>query len=198
MAKKKTAAEKRVAAAPATAFRKLSTTELEKLGFSSKSARYIEIGKRIARGVKTISKRIFTVKKTGASPEALARAHAEGDLIYKSRKTQEAAEKQKLTRGRERETRLAEKPLAPLTSKQIDRKAADFEKRLIEVKRVAPGPRATRSREYYRVSQDMRARMPDLMRRKLAGERLADGAWHQLVDTMRAVRHPDLARVLKS
>ncbi len=198
MARKLTRAEKRIAGAKAADFRKLTKAELEKLGHSAKSSRYIEIGKRVAKNTKTISKRLFTVKMTGASPEALARAHAEGELIYKSRETQKAAEKQRLTREKLRETRLVEKQFAPLTLKQIDRKSADFEKRLTGIDRVKPGPHAKRPRDNYRVSTNERARMPDLLRKKLAGEHLPDGDWHQLADMMRAAKHPDLARVLKS
>jgi len=196
--KKPTAAEKRIAAAPASAFRKLTKAELEKLGFSPKSERLIESGRRIARGVKTISKRLFTFKNTDSTPEAIAEAHAEGRIPYKSQQTQEAARKQKVTRERERETRLAGKSLAPLTSKQIDGKVAEFEKQLTKVKRVSPGPHATRPRGYYRVNASTRARMPDLLRKKLAGEWVPDGDWQQLADAMRAAKHPDLARVLKS
>jgi hypothetical protein len=147
---------------------------------------------------KTISRRLYTVKKTGFTPEAMAKAHAEGELLYKSRKTQAAAAKQILTRERTREERLRKKLLTPLTPKQIDRKVSDLEKRLPGITRVAPGPLSTRPREYYRMGEDMRGRMPDLLRRKLAGEWLVNGDWHQLADVARAAKHPDLARILQS
>jgi hypothetical protein len=198
MSKKKTAAEKRIASAPASAFRKLTKTELGKLGFSPKSERYIEIGRRPAKNVKTISKRSFTIKKTKITPEAAAKAHAEGELFYKSRKTQEAAEKQKITRERQRENKLTEKSLLSLTSKQIDRDVATFEKRLQNTSRVTPGPNSTRPREPYKINVSTRSRLPDLARRKLNGERLLDGDWHMLADAYRAAGGPNLAHILKS
>jgi hypothetical protein len=198
MSKKKTVAEKRLAAAPASAFRKLTKTELEKLGFSLKSERYIEIGKRVAKNAKTISKRLFTVKKTGLSPEAAAKAHSEGELLYKSRKTQEAAQKQKTTRERQRENKLKEKSSSLLTAKQIEYDVAAFEKRLRNTSRFVPGPHSTRPREPYKISDRNLKRLPDLARRKHAGETLPDGDWHMLADAYRAAGGSNLARILKS
>jgi hypothetical protein len=198
MAKKKTAAEKRIAAAPASSFRKLTRTELEKLGLSPKSERFIEIGKRIARNTKTISKRLFTIKKTGVSPEARAIAHAEGELIYQSRKTQEAAKKQKQTREKQRFEKQLEKPIKDLTAKQIDRAAASFGKKASKVKAITPGINSTRERVPYRVRHFMRERMEDLYRRKLSGEFITDGDWHQPADFVQAANDLNLARIMQS
>ena len=95
MAPRKTAAQRRVEKAPASAFRKLSKAELGKLGLSLKSERYIETGKRVTKNTTTISKRSFTVKQFGAGPEKLSAARAEGAYPYKSKASQAAAEKQR-------------------------------------------------------------------------------------------------------
>ena len=198
MSKKKTAAEIRIAAAPASAFRKLTKIELEKLGFSPKSERYIEVGKRIAKNVKTISKRLFTIKKTGLSPETAAKAHSEGELLYKSRKTQEAAEKQKTTRKRQRLKKQLAEPVKDLTSKEIERAAANFGKKIANVREIRPGVNSTRPRTPYKPTWFNQNRLQDLYRRKLSGERLADGDWHQLADYVQTVNDPNIARIMQS
>ncbi len=206
MAKKKTAAQKRIEAAPASEFRRLSKTELEKLGYSSKSARYIEIGKRIARGVKTISKRLFTVKKTGASPEAMARAHAEGELIYKSRKTQAAAEKQRKSRLEQKtkrnaklELELADKKYKPFSAKQAERAAFNFEKKVSNLKYAQPGARARDTRSW-RISQLSRDQAVDVYRRKLGDPSYwaPNGDYHNMLDIARAAGDPNIGRLLQS
>jgi hypothetical protein len=206
MSKKKTAAEKRIATAPASAFRKLTKTELEKLGFSPKSERFIEVGKRIAKNVKTISKRLFTIKKTGLSPETAAKAHSEGELLYKSRSTQIAAEKQRKTRlrqkaerGEQRELKLADKRYRPLTAKQIDLENSFFAKRASALRYAQPGPNAIHP-EPWLITRPISEQAISDHRRKLAdpSDRLPDGRWHRMIDIARASNDPNIGRLLQS
>jgi len=197
MSTKKTRTQQRIESAPASAFRKLSKTELSKLGLSSKSERYIEIGKRVSKNTTTISKRAFTIKRFGAGPEKLAAAHKEGDLIYKSRQTQEAAEKQKITRGLKKKERILKEEDKPLSKKQIDAAYRRFEREVSKPHKVTPSPWASH-RYTYRVSEAMRSRLPDLYRRKIAGEYISDGDWQVLADEAHRLADPMLARILKS
>jgi hypothetical protein len=197
MTAKKTRTQRRIESAPASAFRKLSKTELSKLGLSSKSERYIEIGKRVSKNTTTISKRAFTIKQYGAGPEKLAAPHKEGDLIYKSRKTQEAAEKQKITRGLKKKERILKEEEKPLTKQQIDVAYKRFEREVSKPHKVTPTPWASH-RYTYRVSEAMRSRLPDLYRRKIAGEYIRDGEWQVLADEAYRLKDPMLARILKS
>jgi hypothetical protein len=192
-----TAALRRVAAAPASAFRRLSKTELSQLGLSPKSERFIEIGKRVSKNTTTISKRAFTVKQLGAGPEKLAEARAEGRYPYKSEKTKEAAEKQKRTHGRRREEKLRSEEQTLLTAGEIERDAREFEKWLAGPVKTKPGPNATRP-DAYKISPTRKSRLPDLLRRKASGEFLPDGDWHQFIDAYRAYGGKNLGRVLRS
>ncbi len=197
MATKKTRTQQRIESAPAGAFRKLNKTELSKLGLSSKSERYIEIGKRLFKNAITISKRAFTIKRHGAGPEKLAAARQEGELLYKSRKTQEAAEKQKITRGLKKKERILKEEEKPLAKRELDRAYARFEKEVSRPHSVTPSPWANQHKPY-RPTEAMRTRLPDLYRRKLAGEHIPDGEWHVLADEANRTKDPMLARILKS
>ena len=73
----RTDATRRVAAAPANAFRKLTKSELIKIGASPKSERYIEIGKRITKTATTISHRAHDLKRFRT---ALAAYYIGGDV----------------------------------------------------------------------------------------------------------------------
>lgn len=191
---KTTRAQTRIAkAAPAT-LRKLTKSELEKLGYSPKSERYIEIGKRIWKNAVTISKRAFTTKVFGAPPEALAAARAEGRIPYRSKATQAAAEKQKITR--------AKKPLAPATVDAVVKKARKASTSGVRVTipedvHAKRGRKGLRPRSY-NISDAQAAKMPDLIRRKMEGAFLDDGEWHQMVDFARAANLPHLNRLLIS
>jgi hypothetical protein len=197
MSTKKTRTQRRIESAPARAFRKLSKTELSKLGLSPKSERYIEIGRRVSKNTTTISKRAFTIKRFGTGPEKLAAAHKEGELIYKSRRTQEAAEKQKITRGLMKKERILKEEDEPLTKKQIDAAYRRFEREVFKPHKVTPSPWASH-RYTYRVSETMRSRLPDLYRRKIAGEYIQNGEWQVLADEVYRLKDPMLARILKS
>lgn len=195
MAPRKTSAQRRVEKAPASAFRKLSKTELGKLGLSLKSERYVETGKRVTKNTLSISKRSFTVKQRGMGPEALAEAHAEARVPYLSKSTQAAAEKQ-------RKTRLA-KPLSEKRSAEAQRK---FERDAAKTDRVCPRPEAIRKSGKragqrpapYNVNQAQRSTVNDLFRRKLAGEWIAPGEWHMLMDFAHTTNSPYLSRLMIS
>lgn len=73
---------RRLAAKPASGFVKLTPTQLEKLGFTRKSERYIETGKRVTKKSVTISKNQFRFKQTGFTPEKLAQEHRAGTREY--------------------------------------------------------------------------------------------------------------------
>ncbi len=198
MARKLTRAEKRIAGAKAADFRKLTKAELEKLGHSAKSSRYIEIGKRVAKNTKTISKRLFTVKMTGASPEALARAHAEGELIYKSRKNQDAAEKQRRTRLKQkvernakRELELADRKYKPLSAKQSERATFNFEKKVSNIRYAQPGLNA-REKQSWRVSRYIGDQAVNDYRQKVSDPNhfVPHGRYQNLLDIARAAGDP--------
>lgn len=206
MATKKTAAQKRVQSAPASAFRKLSKTELVKLDLPAKSERYIEIGKRVSKNTTTISKRAFTTKLLGAGPEKLAAARAEGVYPYKSKASQAAAEKQRTTRALARKERFQQASYPPLTGKQIDIATKRFESGIGQIQTVrserwaarATGRNGGTVAATYRLSGEMKGRLPDLYRRKLDGEHLPDGDWHVLADAASTAKDPMLARIMKS
>jgi hypothetical protein len=191
------AALRRVAAAPAEAFRKLTKSELQKLGYSEKSERYIEAGKRVSNNTTTISKRAFTVKRFGAGPEKLAEARNEGRIPYKSKRTQEAAEKQKRTRGQKREEKLRTQTQRPLTGREIERSSAGFEHKLSNVTSINAGPNATRPGSY-RVPTGSKPRIVDDYRRKLAGEFIPDGRYQMMLDAARAAGAPHFGLLLQS
>jgi hypothetical protein len=50
----------------------------------------------------------------------------------------------------------------------------------------------------YPITREMRDRFWDLRQRKLGGEELEDGDWHEMIDQARALRDPYLAALLKS
>jgi hypothetical protein len=114
---------KRVAGKPAESFVKLKPSQLEKLGFTPKSERYVERGARLTKKTPTISKRQLRTKETGLSLERLAKAHRAGERPYKTAATEAQAEKQIATRAIgtkriERRKRAAEKEGFKRGSKQ--------------------------------------------------------------------------------
>jgi len=188
----KTAAQRRIAAAPAGAFRKLTKAELTKLGLLTKSARYIETGKRVTRTTTTISRRAFVKKSEGASFEELSRQRSEGERPYRSKKSQAQAEKQ-------RETRFQK---GGQNSKRAQAETRRVERQAQKLDTVSPPSSVIRADgstvQPYRVSRYMRDAFSDLRRRKLAGEFLADGDWHIMADMARATNDKRLPRLLSS
>lgn len=177
----------KTATAPASAFRKLKPAELSAMGLSPKSERYFLIASKRPSIASTISKREFTKKKFGAGPEQLVRARAEGERLYKSAETRTAAEKQRETRARK-----------PLSEKRLSQELRRAERQAVKSEFAEARPGAGKKGGRYQLSASARGAIPDLMRRKLAGEWIDDGDWHMLADWAYAHKSPMLSRILLS
>jgi hypothetical protein len=163
----------------ATDLRKLSPAELAKIGESPKAERYVQKGKHVRKGVKTVSKRQYLKKQTaereGAKPVSLEKAaerRQSGEYRYSTVASETQAQRQSETRR----VRSAERKGDALT----------------RVRNSNPRRKA----RTYKIKNP--GRYKQLSRRKLAGEYLDDGDWHLLIDIARGVNDPRLPQFLKS
>jgi hypothetical protein len=170
-------------------FRKLSKAELRKIGASEKSERYIQVGKRVTKTTKTISRRAYDQARLGTTLEKAVRQRQSGERSYKTVATREAARKQRRTRDkvaaakferRIRNRRL--KVLSPPTHRG---------------KRKIRYERGDHSRPY-RLTDERRYKLPALRQDKLDGKALGWDDWKAVVDSARETNDPALPRLLKS
>ena len=128
-------------------------------------------------------------------PEAWPKRTPKPAFRIVSKATQAAAEKQ-------RKTRLAK----PLSEKRFAEAQRKFERDAAKTDRVCPRPEAIRKSGKragqrpapYSVSQAQRSTVNDLFRRKLAGEWIAPGEWHMLMDFAHTTNSPYLSRLMIS
>jgi hypothetical protein len=155
--------------------RKAAARELEKMGFSLTSERYISASiKNPTAKTASVSKRQYRQKRVmervgeSYSLERAAALRKSGELSYETAAGKQQALKQRVTRERQRLHRL-----------------------LDGLKTVTDGrgfkyPTRKAARESYF----------SLRERKLRGEYIDDGDWHQMMDYARAIRDP-LIRYLR-
>jgi hypothetical protein len=159
--------------------RKLAPAELTSINESPKAERYIQKGKRVRKGVRTVSKRQYLKKQTaereGVKPVSLekaARQRREGEYRYSTAAREAQAKRQSFTKRAKAAERKGDR-LQRVESSNPRRKARTY-------KIKNPG------------------RYKELATRKLAGDYLDDGDWHLLVDIARGLGDPRLPLFMKS
>jgi hypothetical protein len=172
-----------------TKWRKLSPSELAKLGAPPKSERYVHAGtKRITARTPTISRRAYEQSRLGTTLEKAVQQRQSGERSYKTMATKEAARKQRATRQAIIE---AQKFTETFERRTHNRK----------IRHLHPPPRRYTREAHarsYRLRDEMRYELPDLRARKLRGEYLSWDRWKGLVDFGRRANDPALPLLLKS
>jgi hypothetical protein len=155
-------------------------TEAEKLAHPSKfspgGSYLIRAGAKVTARTPFITRSRKIDWLTGVSHGKAAKLRATGELRYGTAAAEVQAGKTKETRRLQREV------------KRITR---------AELPPTLPPSRRPR-RRFYPVTSAMRDNFIGLRRRKLLGEYLDNGDWHQLVDIARAINDPALSALMKS
>jgi len=169
---------RRLARKPAQQFHKLSPSELEKLGLSPKAERYAETGaKRITRKTPTISKRQFLTKQRGGvTLEKRAEEYRSGERTYANPAQRAAAS------GRREKAAL---------KRRI--KALDVIENMNPHRLAADGTRPT-----YKIGNETKTSFFVNRQRKLKGEWIDEGDWHEMMDIANAANDPDIETLYQS
>jgi hypothetical protein len=162
--------------APRSALRRMTADEKRRAGISAGADYFIDASKPFRKNAPRITVSRKKDFDAGVSHSKAAKLREQGLLNYKSAAARENAAK------------------AKPKLREIQR----LKKKVLEVRAVSRPPSSRNRAPTYRTSDTARRNYWRLRNRKLRGEHLDDGDWHQMIDIANATNDPALSRLMKS